>query len=189
MRALYVRQGCLTLPRVASRNPPVCPPQTAIGRTAGSWLGSAPAPVAVFAIAPKTVSLLGSTAAPGCRVRRPRRTPFPSARCCQRGRWKPHARARALPPFVHPKLPLGLCRRPPRRTATNWDIAGERARPGCRFRRRAGFVPQGQLEISQTRSVWFIVQSKSVLKGRRKSIVLSGRMNFCGHDTSHFVAG
>jgi len=52
-------------------------------------------------------------------------------------------------------------------TAINWDIAGERARPGGRFRRRARFVPQGQPEISQTRSVWFIVQSKSVLKGRR----------------------
>jgi hypothetical protein len=50
---------------------------------------------------------MGSTAAPGCRVRRPRRTPFrPPARCFQRGRWQPHAEARALPPFVHPKLPL-----------------------------------------------------------------------------------
>jgi len=27
--------------------------------------------------------------------------PFSPARCCQRGRWQPHARARALPPFVH----------------------------------------------------------------------------------------
>ena len=40
-------------------------------------------------------------------------------------------------PFVHPKLPLGLCGRPPWRTATNWDFAGERARPGSRFRPRA----------------------------------------------------
>ena len=60
-------------------------------------------------------------------------------------------------------------------TAGIW--LGERARPGSRFWRRAGFVPKGQPEISQTRSVWFIVQSKSVLKGRRKSIVLSGRTN------------
>ena len=28
------------------------------------------------------------------------------------------------------------------RTATHWDIAGERARPGCRFRRRAGNRPE-----------------------------------------------
>jgi hypothetical protein len=70
-----------------------------------------------------------------------------------------------------------------------WDLAGERARPGCRFRRRAGFVPQGQPEISQTRSVWFIVQSKFLLKGRRKSIVLSGRNRHRGYVTSHFVSG
>jgi len=51
----------------------------------------------------------GSTAALGCRVRRPRRTPCggpPSARCFERGRWKPHARARALPPIVHRKMIL-----------------------------------------------------------------------------------
>src|ERR1039458_8937989 len=35
---------------------PVRPPQTAIGRTAGTLLGSAPVPVAVFGVAPKTVS-------------------------------------------------------------------------------------------------------------------------------------
>ena len=29
------------------------------------------------------------------------------------------------------------------------------------------FVPAGQLEISQTRSVWFTVKLQSVLKGRR----------------------
>ena len=34
----------------------VRPPQTAIGRTAGTWLGSAPVPAAVFGVAPKTVS-------------------------------------------------------------------------------------------------------------------------------------
>ena len=62
-----------------------------------------------------------------------------------------------IAPFVHPKLPLaarlGLCRgaRPSR-----WPFSASRR-----------FVPQGQQEISQTRSVWFIVQSKSVLKGRR----------------------
>jgi hypothetical protein len=61
-----------------------------------------------------------------------------------------------------PRSSTPNCHWPP-----GWDIAGERARPGCRFRRPAGFVPQGQLEISQTRSVWFIVPSKSVLKGRR----------------------
>ena len=61
-------------------------------------------------------------------------------------------------PFVHPKLPLaarlGLCRgaRPSR-----WPFSPSRR-----------FVPPGQPEISQTRSVWFIVQSQSVLKGRRK---------------------
>ena len=42
----------------------------------GTLPGSAPVPVAVSAVAPKTVSLLGSTAALGCRVRRPRRTLF-----------------------------------------------------------------------------------------------------------------
>jgi hypothetical protein len=36
-------------------------------------------------------------------------------------------RATPFAPFVHPKLPL----------PHGWDIAGERARPGCRFRRRA----------------------------------------------------
>jgi hypothetical protein len=35
---------------------PVRPPQTAIGRPAGTLLGSAPVPVAVFAVAPKTIS-------------------------------------------------------------------------------------------------------------------------------------
>ena len=141
MRALYVRQGCLTLPRVASRNPPVCPPQTANGRPAGTLLGSAPAPVAVFAIAPKTVSLLGSTAAPGCRVRRPRRTPL-SARPMFPARALATTREGACaPPVRPPQTAIGRCWR----TATNWDIAGERARPGlgmgstaalgCRVRR------------------------------------------------------
>jgi hypothetical protein len=32
-----------------------------------------------------------------------------------------------------PQTAIGRCLR----TATNWDSAGERARPGCRFRRRA----------------------------------------------------
>src|ERR1035438_5856530 len=35
---------------------PVRPPQTAIGRPAGTLLGSAPVPVAVSGVAPKTVS-------------------------------------------------------------------------------------------------------------------------------------
>jgi hypothetical protein len=35
---------------------PFHPPQTAFGRAAGSWLGSATVPVAVFGVAPKTVS-------------------------------------------------------------------------------------------------------------------------------------
>jgi hypothetical protein len=38
------------------RSDRVRPPQTAIGRTAGTLLGSAPVPVAVFGVAPKTVS-------------------------------------------------------------------------------------------------------------------------------------
>ena len=61
----------------------------------------------------------GSTAAPGCRVQRPRRTPS-ARRCFQRGRWKPHAkRVRSRPPLRIPtgwthSLPLppalaGLC--------------------------------------------------------------------------------
>jgi len=33
---------------------PVRPPQTAIGRPAGTWLGSAPVPVVVSGVAPKT---------------------------------------------------------------------------------------------------------------------------------------
>ena len=51
-----------------------------------------------------------------------------------------------------------------------------------------GFVPTGQPDISQTRSVWYRGKRKSVLKGRWKqhlndglpvgnSIVLSGRIN------------
>ena len=40
------------------------PPQTAIGRTAGTLLGSAPVPVAVFGVAPKTVSQIGFHAPP-----------------------------------------------------------------------------------------------------------------------------
>jgi hypothetical protein len=39
----------------------------------------------------------------------------------------------ALCPVRPPQTANGRCWR----TATNWDIAGERARPGCRFRRRA----------------------------------------------------
>ena len=67
-------------------------------------------------------------------------------------------------PVRPPQTAIGRCLR----TATTWNFAGERARLGGRFRRRARFVPKGQPEISQTRSVWFTAQSKSVLKGRRK---------------------
>jgi len=38
-----------------------------------------------------------------------------------------------LCPVRPPQTAIGRCWRP----ATNWDFAGERARPGCRFRRRA----------------------------------------------------
>ena len=43
----------------------VRPPQTAIGRAAGTWLGRAPGPVAVFAVAPQTVSKAGRVFADG----------------------------------------------------------------------------------------------------------------------------
>ena len=186
---------------------PVRPPQTAIGRPAGTWLGRAPVPVAVFGVAPKTArsapvpgrsnvakqAVIGladahrrlSIAVAGtatlrprsstsnrlwpvlahghqlglCRGARPSRWPFPAsrqkpfpkrngssngehsrprlsgstppsnsfppARCFQRGRWKPHARAGVLPPFVHPKpilakTPMFLWK-PPHCDARQWQ--------------------------------------------------------------------
>jgi len=55
-----------------------------------------------------------------------------------------HKRSSAHCPVRPPQTAIGRCLR----TVTNWDIAGERARPGGRFRRRAqnrfpnGIVPR-----------------------------------------------
>jgi len=49
-----------------------------------------------------------------------------SARYFQRGRWKPHARARALPPFVHRKLPSAGSWPPATLKITQPFIAGTR---------------------------------------------------------------
>src|ERR1035438_1116573 len=73
---------------------PVRPPQTAIGRTAGTLLGSAPVPVAVFGVAPKTVS---QTEWFQQWFWRDAHTPC---------RMPPARETRALPPFVPPKQPL-----------------------------------------------------------------------------------
>jgi len=67
---------------------PVRPPQTAIGRPAGTLLGSAPVPVAVSTVAPKTVSQTGFVRVVGvfrgsnfdrepCEIRE-RKSPAPS---------------------------------------------------------------------------------------------------------------
>jgi hypothetical protein len=103
---------CLSRKKNSTALCPVRPPQTAIGRPVGTLLGSAPVPVAVSGVAPKTVSA-GEHNRPRLSGSTPSSNSFPPARCCQRGRWQPHARARALPPFIHRKLPLaarlGLC--------------------------------------------------------------------------------
>ena len=93
----------------------------------------------------------GERARPGCRFRRRAENPFPKLICptmFRARRPKLHARRTLSPRSSNPNcLWPGLCRRPPWRTATHWVIAGERARPGCRFRRRAknrfpnGMVP------------------------------------------------
>ena len=76
--------------------PPVHPPQTAIGslRTAtmahGHQLGHCRG-------ARPSRSWNGEHSRPRLSGSTPPSNPFPPARCFQRGRWKPHARARALP--------------------------------------------------------------------------------------------
>ena len=63
----------------------------------------------------------------------PSSNPFPPARCCQRGALATTREGACDPPVRPPQTAIGRCWR----TATNWDIAGERARPGGRFQRRA----------------------------------------------------
>ena len=89
---------------------PVHPPQTAIVRPAGTLPGSAPVPVAVFGVAPKTVSLLGSTAALGCRVRRPRRTLF-ARPMFPAGALETTREGACAPPVRPPQTALGRCLR------------------------------------------------------------------------------
>jgi hypothetical protein len=81
----------------------------------------------------------GSIAAPGCWVRRPRRTPCggpPSTRCFQRGRWQPHARARALSPNVHRKMDSG-------KECSRAECARLRSRLHCVTTRRVASSRQG----------------------------------------------
>jgi hypothetical protein len=56
-------------------------------------------------------------------------------------------------------------------------------------RLRAGFVPQGQPEISQTRSVWFIAQDEIRPEGTAEIHRPFRTDKFIGCVTSHFVAG
>jgi hypothetical protein len=99
--------------------------QTAFGRTAGSWLGSATVPVAVFGVAPKTrlpnSKLNGSTKGSGA-------TPEPA-----RGTRAPHHDA--APERGRMRLGCRCYNVPVRRISPTCIISGQKSPPGHRFRR------------------------------------------------------
>jgi len=80
-------------------------------RTSGSWTAGASAARPRFRPP-------GNLSHPGC---------FSSARKRRR-----RSRSAGALQIYPPQTAIGRCLR----TATNWDLAGESARPGCRFRRR-----------------------------------------------------